>query len=325
MRLRYLLAGAVLGMVIAAVGIAAAVDDDGDDGSALPTSGVDADESPYVGLSLQVAIDRAEDEGREWRIARENDQVFALTDDLVAGRVTFEVDDGIVTAAEFGPELPVDLDPDTDTPADTFIGLSEEDAAALAEEQGRAWRVSRRDAEQFALTDDLNPGRVTFEIDNGIVTAATIEQPSLPENDLVQPDAARADLIADAVRRLVTDDNSFGGRDVFAEFRVGTTVGRERPFELSALDRDFITAALSDLGEVTFIEDVDAEIETLFGTSPDGIAVVAVDDLFLLDDRAEAEMRLWCGSLCGVFLTYEAVPDDGGWLITGVKGPIAIS
>ncbi len=55
------------------------------------------------------------------------------------------------------------------------------------------------------------------------------------------------------------------------------------------------------------------------------MAVVSVEDILLLDDRAEVELRLWCGSLCGVFLTYQAVPDDNGWNIVGTVGPIAMS
>ena len=43
--------------------------------------------------------------------------------------------------------------------------------------------------------------------------------------------------------------------------------------------------------------------------------LVSVDRILLLDDRAEVELRYWCGSLCAVFLTYEAVPDHNGWTI----------
>ncbi len=239
------------------------------------------------------------------------------------------MDNGIVTAAEYDPELPGDPtpgdDPIVDGNGEAFIGLSEEDAAALADEQGRVWRIGRRDGESFALTADLFPGRVTFEVDNGIVTSADIEQPSIPGPDDVTPDLGRADLIADALRRLVTQDNGFGGEDVFGEFLVGTAVGGETQTELTPLDKDFITAALSDLGDVVFVPDTEAEIEARFNEPTVGTAVLSIDDLLLLDDRAEAEVSLWCGSLCAVFLTYEAVPDVDGWLITGTTGPIAMS
>jgi hypothetical protein len=56
----------------------------------------------FVGLRKQAAIARAEQEGRPWRIGREDDEQFAVTQDYVEERVTFEIDDGTVTKAIFG-------------------------------------------------------------------------------------------------------------------------------------------------------------------------------------------------------------------------------
>ncbi len=86
-----------------------------------------------------------------------------------------------------------------------------------------------------------------------------------------------------------------------------------------------IDETLSELGTVRYVDNADAEIGALFSESPAGVAVVSVDRVLLLDDRAEVELRLWCGSLCGVFLTYEAVPADSGWNIVGTIGPIGVS
>lgn len=69
--------------------------------ASTPAAGT-ADESDYVGLGKDEAIARAENEGRQWRIGREDDELFAVTDDFVADRVTFEIDDGQVTTATFG-------------------------------------------------------------------------------------------------------------------------------------------------------------------------------------------------------------------------------
>lgn len=212
------------------------------------------------------------------------------------------------------------------TQQERFVGLTLDEAAALAETEGRVWRVAREDTTDFALTGDLNPGRVTFEVDDGIVTSAQIERLTTgrPGGDAVIQDPARAELIAAGVLRLVTVDNSFGGADVFDDFRLARTVGADGS-PLAPLDLELIADTLSDLGTVRFINDADAEIAALFDESPQGVAVVAVQRIDLLDDRAELELRLWCGSLCGVFLTYEAAPTDGGWEITGTIGPIAIS
>ncbi len=221
--------------------------------------------------------------------------------------------------------------PNTATQQERFVGLTLDDASALAETEGRLWRVAREDETYFALTDDLSPGRVTFEVDDGIVTNAQIERAAIddpPAGDEIVEDPARAELIAAAVLRLVTVDSSFGGADVFGDFRVARIVGSDGS-PLAPLDLELIAAALEDHGSVRFIDDPQAEIAALFDDPPAGaavwVAVVTVERIYLLDDRAEIELHLWCGSLCGVYLTYEATPTDGGWEIIGTTGPIAVS
>ncbi len=215
---------------------------------------------------------------------------------------------------------------ETAVQGEPFVGLTVSEATALAEDESRPWRIRRRDDESFALTDDLVPGRVTFEIDDGTVTSATIEQPNTDSpGDAIAEDPARAGLIAAAVKRLLTVDNGFGGIDVFDDIRVAAVIGSDPDQALQDLDLELISATLSQLGTVRFVDNADAESETLFEESPPGVAVVSVDRILLLDDRAEVELRYWCGSVCGVFLTYEAVPDDNGWTILGTIGPIAMS
>lgn len=206
-----------------------------------------------------------------------------------------------------------------------FVGLVVDDAATLAESQDRQWRIRRDDDMQFVLTDDLIPGRVTFEVDDGIVTVAEIELPNTdPPGAPVVEDTAVAELIASGLFRLLTVDNSFGGADVFTDIRVARSIGFTGN-ALAPLELELIADTLTELGSVRFIDDADAEINTLFDAPPAGVAVVVVERIDLFDDHAELELRLWCGSLCGVFLTYEAVPTDGGWEITGTTGPIAVS
>jgi len=43
-------------------------------------------------------------------------------------------------------------------------------------------------------------------------------------------------------------------------------------------------------------------------------------------DTALAPVSLWCGGLCGTWLTYRLARDGGGaWRVTGTEGPVAIS
>ncbi len=81
----------------------------GSDDSANPTKDVKTATtapgnaaSAYVGLTKKAAIAKAEADGRPWRIGREDDEQFMLTQDVVENRVTFEIDDGKVTKATFG-------------------------------------------------------------------------------------------------------------------------------------------------------------------------------------------------------------------------------
>lgn len=53
-----------------------------------------------------------------------------------------------------------------------FVGLAQDEAIATAQENLIAWRIARIDDEFLPLTDDFNPGRITFQIDDGVVTSA---------------------------------------------------------------------------------------------------------------------------------------------------------
>jgi hypothetical protein len=214
-----------------------------------------------------------------------------------------------------------------DDPA-PFVGMPKNEAIARAESEGRPWRIGLEDGEAFALTADLWPGRVTFEVEDGVVTAAEIEVENTDppaDGPPVIEDEAQARLVADAVKRLVTDDNSFGGASVFDEILIGRFIAGDPDRPLQWLDLEMAAAALDGVARVTFVDDTAAEIEARFDAAPTRTAVVTISDLVLLDDRAEIGMELWCGPLCGVYLTYGAEPAAEGWTITGPIGPIAMS
>jgi heat shock protein HslJ len=215
---------------------------------------------------------------------------------------------------------------DGDLAETAFVGLTRDAAIRLAVDQGRLWRISRQDDEFFAHDAQLVIGRVTLEIDDGNVTSASIERDTPPgSGDDIVEDPTRADLIADAVKRLLSVDNSFDRADVFDDIRIATVIGSDPARPLQSLDLELIAGMVSELGKVKYIDDADTEIEALFDESPAGVAVVSVERVNILDDHAEVELRLWCGQLCGVFLTYEAESQNGEWNITGTTGPIAMS
>ena len=61
----------------------------------------------------------------------------------------------------------------SDTSAQSYVGLTKKEAIAKAEASDTPWRITREDKETFMVTQDYNPARINFEIDNGKVTKAT--------------------------------------------------------------------------------------------------------------------------------------------------------
>lgn len=61
-----------------------------------------------------------------------------------------------------------------DLTAEDFLGLSERAADAIVQENLLSARTVRVDDESFPVTEDFNPGRLNFEVDDGIITAVSL-------------------------------------------------------------------------------------------------------------------------------------------------------
>ena len=94
--------------VLAAIGIAGCGDDsDGsvstrDQQQETTTTEAKSTAPDFVSLSKQAAIAKAEAEGRPWRISSENGESFPATLDYNPERVSFDINENRVTAANFG-------------------------------------------------------------------------------------------------------------------------------------------------------------------------------------------------------------------------------
>jgi hypothetical protein len=94
--------------ILAAVGIVGCGDDSGksvtsrDTTKETTTTEAPSTAPEYVSLSKKAAIAKAEAEGRPWRIASENGESFPATLDYNPERVNFDINQGRVTAANFG-------------------------------------------------------------------------------------------------------------------------------------------------------------------------------------------------------------------------------
>jgi len=99
---------------------------------------------------------------------------------------------------------------------------------------------------------------------------------------------------------------------------MGEQVGTEQSFSQSARD-------LAPRTAVAFIASAEERIAKHLTEIRARTAVVTVESVRVAGDTVEAEVTLWCGSLCGVFLTYLAQRVDGDWGSRAPTVPIAAS
>ena len=143
-----------------------------------------------------------------------------------------------------------------------------------------------------------------------------------------------AAIYAVSLRHLVTDDNSFVGEgnpfshllvqsSLDPEAGLGGPAGETRP--LSDEERSAIEAALSPLAALRWIDDPEEWITADLMPIVEGSAILGVGPITFDDDGALVPMSMWCGGLCGTWFTYRVAESDGGWVVVGVEGPIAVS
>lgn len=137
-----------------------------------------------------------------------------------------------------------------------------------------------------------------------------------------------------ALHQLVAEDNSFGSGHRFTELLVqdridpsaGSAMGSDLPGRLlTTEEREAIEAALADLGPVRWIEDPDEHRTDDLQPLTPGSAIIGVGEAVFDDDGALVPVSLWCGGLCGIWITYRLVQTDAGWSVVGPEGPVVIS
>ena len=163
-----------------------------------------------------------------------------------------------------------------------------------------------------------------------------------PAGDLPS-DSDSAEMMAAALRHLVTEDHTFGqGPPPFTEYLIedrtvdnsavvppdeGSPAAGVDTRPLTDPERAAVEDAISEFGPVRWVadpnewrtDDLQPEIE---GSVILGVGIPRVDG----DDKALVPVALWCGGTCGTWLTYRLKVDaDGMWQVTGIDGPVAIS
>lgn len=145
-----------------------------------------------------------------------------------------------------------------------------------------------------------------------------------------------AEVMATAVERLISRDHTFGeGSHRFREYLIlertdptagGAGLGPRGPARpLTDVERAAIARVVAPFGPHRFIADADAWRTGDLEPRVAGSAILGVGEPEIGAGTALAPVSLWCGGLCGTWLTYRVDRAGGDWKVTGVEGPVVIS
>ena len=147
-------------------------------------------QSDYPGMTIPQAEEKAKRDGTIFRVVQEDGEPKPVTMDLREGRINAVVVGGVVTeytvetsgvsAQEPGDtetKIPTEVVPTPPSAShNAIIGMTVVKAEAYAKTQNVNFRIGMIDGEGQVLTMDFQPGRITAEVEKGVVVAYTVEQ-----------------------------------------------------------------------------------------------------------------------------------------------------
>ncbi len=155
------------------------------------------------------------------------------------------------------------------------------------------------------------------------LAAACGSDASVPGSETDGPGPGSA--MAVALEELITKDHTFGdGPPLFTDYLVQSDLvddGRA----LTDEERVVIENAVGAFGTVQWIGDADDYITDGLRPTVEGGVILGLGESEIDGDSALVPVSLWCGGLCGTWLTYELELSEGAWVVTGIDGPVVIS
>jgi hypothetical protein len=141
-------------------------------------------------------------------------------------------------------------------------------------------------------------------------------------------------VMAATLEELVTVNHTFGqGPPPFTQYLIqshtdvdagpGDTTGARRP--LTTAERRAIEEAIDPLGSVRWIDDPAEWRTDDLRPVVAGSAILGVGEPTVDGGSALVPVSLWCGGLCGTWLTYRLDMVHGAWRVAGTEGPITIA
>ncbi|MES2967044.1 MAG: hypothetical protein V4668_04635 [Patescibacteria group bacterium] len=146
--------------------------------------------SDYIGMTVVQANEKAERDGTIFRVVQEDGEPKPVTMDLREGRINAVVVAGVVTeysveTAEVsvpepdtqGIQIPSEsVPPSPSSNHDAIIGMTVVEAELYAKTKNVNFRIGMIDGEGQAVTMDFQPGRITAEVEKGVVVRYSVEQ-----------------------------------------------------------------------------------------------------------------------------------------------------
>jgi len=131
----------------------------------------------YVGLTETEAEVLASSNDVPFRVVERDGETLPTTRDFRPGRINAVVESEVVTSYTIeGMEIENGGNTNIEEGAhDEIIGMTEIEAEAYALANNVSFRIGARDGVPLAVTMDLRPGRITAEIESGLVTGYTVE------------------------------------------------------------------------------------------------------------------------------------------------------
>ena len=147
--------------------------------------------------------------------------------------------------------------------------------------------------------------------------------------------AAEIQIYAAVTRQLVEIDNTFGPEYRFSRILIldrldphaGDAMNQDQSGQsLTEEQRQAIIAAVDHLGPIEFINDRSHFVrEDVLEPVIPGSVIITLAPAEFDDEGAKVGANLWCGGVCGLWLTYRVVEGPDGWTTAGREGTWAIS
>ena len=150
------------------------------------------------------------------------------------------------------------------------------------------------------------------------------------------PASQTPEMMAAALVELITKDHHFGeGPPPFTEYLIqnridlsagNATASASGPARrLTDAEREAVEQAVTEYGVVRWIDDPSDWVTPDLVPTIEGAAILGVGEPVIETDTGLVPVSMWCGGVCGIWLTYRLDLVDAVWVVTDIEGPIAVS